>query len=267
MFPAVKFLSPRLINYPSGSWAWYSPSRPHFNLWVGVQGTGRLRVNHQVYTTSPGFAILLHPDDEAEGDKALETRFCNIGLHFNPMLTEGSNLDFSAYRMRPIVMRHFAVVRELANYMTYLIDTPAEAHSDELDTLAGQVLRIFMQEHQFGQQNPVDVLVREQAEKMRNHPEAVWTVEGMAEAVELSTSQFTRRFTEIFNMPPHTFLIQQRLDRAQELLAESRLSINEIAETLGYRDVAFFSRQFKSHVGVPPSAIRKRLRQITGKSY
>jgi len=230
---------------------------------MGVQGAARLRVNDQVYMTSPGFAILLHPDDEVEGDETEETHFCNMGLHFNPMFTEGMDFDLSTYRMQPVVLRHFAAVREIANYMADLMEAEGR-HRVELDDLAGQILRIFMHDHAMGQRNPVDTLIRKQAEQMRHHPEQIWTVEQMAQDAELSTSQFTRRFSEMFKLSPNAYLIRQRLDRAQELLLETRMSINEISEALGYRDVAFFSRQFKSHIGLSPMAMRKRIQQISG---
>ena len=50
-----------------------------------------------------------------------------------------------------------------------------------------------------------------------------------------------------------------RLARARQLLAETGLTISQIAETLGFRDVFFFSRQFTQRTGQTPSAYRAAL--------
>ena len=57
------------------------------------------------------------------------------------------------------------------------------------------------------------------------------------------------RFTE--------YLGELRLRRAQELLKDSELSVNEVASKCGYTDIAYFSRSFKKRLGVSPSKWRK----------
>jgi AraC-like DNA-binding protein len=49
---------------------------------------------------------------------------------------------------------------------------------------------------------------------------------------------------------------QVRLERARELLTGTSLSLNQIAEVLGYADAANFTRAFKRWTGVSPSHYR-----------
>ena len=51
------------------------------------------------------------------------------------------------------------------------------------------------------------------------------------------------------------------MERARLLLAESSLSVGMIAEALGFRDVFFFSRQFRQRTGLTPTAYRKQAGQ------
>jgi transcriptional regulator GlxA family with amidase domain len=53
-------------------------------------------------------------------------------------------------------------------------------------------------------------------------------------------------------MSPNRYVIRARIDRARQHLAETRMSAGEVAMTLGYADLAFFSRQYKQHVGHSP---------------
>jgi len=51
---------------------------------------------------------------------------------------------------------------------------------------------------------------------------------------------------------------------AEALLADDALSIGEIAERLGFRDLSSFSQAFKRWTGVAPSAFRRRIRHASG---
>jgi AraC-like DNA-binding protein len=48
-----------------------------------------------------------------------------------------------------------------------------------------------------------------------------------------------------------------RLERARALLADPTLSVAQVAQRLGYRDAANFSRAFRRQTGMPPSAFRR----------
>jgi AraC-like DNA-binding protein len=80
-----------------------------------------------------------------------------------------------------------------------------------------------------------------------------------AVAAELGMAQSTlrRRFRAAMGVPPHEFVLQQRVGEARRLLGETDLPIKSIAQKLGYRDVYFFSRQFRRLAGVPPALYRK----------
>ncbi|WP_276485565.1 helix-turn-helix domain-containing protein [Paraflavitalea pollutisoli] len=71
-----------------------------------------------------------------------------------------------------------------------------------------------------------------------------------------SLSSFRRDFLAIYNMPPSRWIRLQRLEKSLQLLASTRMSVTDICYTLGFENIAHFSRLFKSHFGIPPSACR-----------
>lgn len=83
-----------------------------------------------------------------------------------------------------------------------------------------------------------------------------WTVEDMARAASLSPSRFNVLFKAHFAQSPLRYLIRARIDRAKNLLRETRMSLAEIADALGYSDIYFFNRQFKKETGIPPGRYR-----------
>jgi AraC-like DNA-binding protein len=72
----------------------------------------------------------------------------------------------------------------------------------------------------------------------------------------LSKWHFARAFKQSIGSPPHFYLIQRRLERAQELLAESDLSLAQIALKSGFSDQSHFSRRFRMFFGVTPRSFR-----------
>lgn len=85
----------------------------------------------------------------------------------------------------------------------------------------------------------------------------------LAHHMELSLDYFTRLFRRTFGVPPRRWLVEQRINDAATLLADSRLHVSQIAHELGYRDVYQFSRQFKVVAGVSPRNYRRRAQAIS----
>ena len=68
----------------------------------------------------------------------------------------------------------------------------------------------------------------------------------------LSKNYFAKIFKEQFNIAPHEFIINKRLEEGKRLLMKGKYSISEIATEIGYEDSAYFSRLFKKKEGVSP---------------
>ncbi|EJM71779.1 AraC family transcriptional regulator [Pseudomonas sp. GM55] len=87
------------------------------------------------------------------------------------------------------------------------------------------------------------------------------SLETLAAAVNLSPFHFARVFRRATGMPPHTWLIQQRIARARGLLQSGCLPL-EVATQLGFADQSHLSRQFKQVYGVGPGAYRSAKRGL-----
>lgn len=87
------------------------------------------------------------------------------------------------------------------------------------------------------------------------------SLEALAAAVKLSPFHFARVFRRATGMPPHTWLMQQRIARARALLQSGCLPL-EVAMQLGFADQSHLSRQFKQVYGVGPGAYRSAKRGL-----
>jgi AraC-like DNA-binding protein len=79
----------------------------------------------------------------------------------------------------------------------------------------------------------------------------------LAGAAGLSLYHFARAFKQSKGTTPHLFLLERRLIKAQQLLAERRLSLSEIALCVGFFDQSHFVRRFRELVGMPPGQFRR----------
>jgi len=79
-------------------------------------------------------------------------------------------------------------------------------------------------------------------------------------ACGLPLGRFVRAFRQATGMPPHRWLRQFRVERAQELLFGSRLSLAQIAYDCGFADQSHFTRVFTTAIGITPGAWRRQRR-------
>lgn len=79
------------------------------------------------------------------------------------------------------------------------------------------------------------------------------TVAKLAEACDISVSGFREKFKNEMNVSPSNYIADLKIQKANEMLKNSSISISTVAYNLGFSDVGYFSRFYKKHTGSPPS--------------
>lgn len=79
----------------------------------------------------------------------------------------------------------------------------------------------------------------------------------LSDAARLSESWFSHCFRQQTGHTPQRWQAQLRLDVAEEMMADQRLSLAEIAHATGFSDQAHLSRTFRMQHGQPPSIWRR----------
>lgn len=74
----------------------------------------------------------------------------------------------------------------------------------------------------------------------------------------LSREYLMKLFKQQFGYGIHEYVQKVRMDKAQQLLDDSSLKIQEISEMLGYKDKNYFSKAFRNYYSVSPSEYRSR---------
>ena len=89
-------------------------------------------------------------------------------------------------------------------------------------------------------------------------PARNWTVASLARELAMSRSAFAARFTELVGEPVMSYVARWRMQVAVAALKDDEgATVGQLADRLGYRSEAAFSRAFKRVIGVSPGAIRR----------
>jgi len=91
-----------------------------------------------------------------------------------------------------------------------------------------------------------------------NFEDEQFSVDKLAEQLNMSISQLNRKLNALIDQPPGHLIRTYRLQRAAELLKQNTGSVAEICYKVGFNDQAYFSRAFKKQFGVSPSEYKTK---------
>lgn len=246
-------------------WSWDTRRQPFadYDLWYVYAGRGTMHLSDTAVELSPGVIFCLRPDSRhfATHDPAHRLGVCY--QHFDFIDARGRRRRPAPRELPPVISRlddsdfHERLLRRAVEGAS-----SSDAHvreSAELHLLAA--MAAMRAQASRPETDPEERRRRERIEsaarRIRENPAEPVTVTEMAEAAGYSDDHFTRLFSRFLGATPKEYAIRARLQRARQLLQHSALTVEQIAFTLGYADVFFFSRQFKQRFGVPPTSLRK----------
>jgi len=102
--------------------------------------------------------------------------------------------------------------------------------------------------------------------RARDHVDARYAdpaldVPALARRAHVSTAHFSRCFKQTFGETPHQYLQTRRIERAQDLLRLTELTVSEVCLAVGYTSLGSFSATFKRTVGLSPTVWREQARE------
>jgi AraC-like DNA-binding protein len=126
-------------------------------------------------------------------------------------------------------------------------------------TQASQIVARLLARLQYSspEDHDMETHIRHACLHILQHAEQTIDTRQLSCKLGISHSAFRKHFKQITGLPPGQYQIQIRLNKARRLLRNSTLSIQEIAEQLGFDSIYYFSRLFKKKTGCSPLAYRK----------
>ena len=94
-------------------------------------------------------------------------------------------------------------------------------------------------------------------------PGATWSIPDLAEEMNMSVRQFQRMMKKIYSITAEQMLTKIRMQRAQELLVSTEMTLEAISYVVGYQSVYSFSKAFKNFSKESPGAFRNQHKEMT----
>jgi AraC-like DNA-binding protein len=101
-----------------------------------------------------------------------------------------------------------------------------------------------------------DVRIAPALRLIHREPERAWRVDELAREVGMSRTSFALRFKSVVGVAPLTYLMNLRMQFAEQGLRESSMSVSELGLSLGYATESAFSNAFKLTMGMAPKRYR-----------
>lgn len=107
---------------------------------------------------------------------------------------------------------------------------------------------------------PGDVLVH--LRRAHDHADRHYTeqldLQSLAEVAGLSKFHSQRLFKATYGLTPAAYLSERRVERAQDLLRATNLTVTEVCHAVGFSRLGSFSSRFREIVGETPSEFQRR---------
>lgn len=107
---------------------------------------------------------------------------------------------------------------------------------------------------------PGDVLVH--LRRARDHADRHYTealdLDTLAGIAGLSKFHFQRLFKATYGRTPAAYVSERRVERAQDLLRATNLTVTEVCHAVGFSSLGSFSSRFRELVGETPSEFQRR---------
>lgn len=237
-------------------------AHPGYEIDLVMHGSGRMLYGErESVELSPGHVLFV----PMRIDHSLEVvdHLCIFGIELAPEVFLAGKGTATQHPVRlthdPQVFHTFELL--LDECAAEYAQTAAPYHANIAGTL-GRLVALYVQralEQQLSlNESPTAQRVLSVKRWIDRHLFAPVTLDELSEQAALSVSRFSALFRRLTGSSPKAYVTSHRLRHAAHLLAETGHSVTEIAQSVGYHDLANFHHAFRDYSGMSPLAYRKK---------
>ena len=232
-------------------WSWKTNGSKDYTLWAVFRGEGTLSLDNTEHSVKSGSCFLIPPKTLTYGTHNPSNRLFVYAVHFSK---DGNPFEIDYRRISNI-----SFFKELFSrvILFYNMNRTALVHS-YLEVLLNEFLSSpdAKKDKQTPENATHQKYLTEICDRINSAPEAKHSLSALAAEYGYSGTYLGKLFHKNIGISFSSYLLNARINYAKLLLLNSKLSVGEIAERLGYYDTAHFINQFKKTVGCTPNAYR-----------
>ena len=182
----------------------------------------------------------------------------HVAQYFNDGIADDGNM--------PVLMEAMtAKTSQLAGKLIDCLDNDVAGHSDPV-SLAASLIKEFLTTvlHKAADKTSRNIdlyyekIKQAEAILLSHLQKSPPLMANIARAVTLSESTLKRYFKLIYGKSIYEYYLSRKMEKAKTLLLQNPISVNEVAELMGYEKVSHFIEIFKKHHGFSPGSIKKK---------
>ena len=259
----------KLLNIASsrygGDWHSVPHTHSHTELFFIVSGKGQFLIQDQVFPVDVNNLVIINPNVLHTEDSlnAQPLEYIVLGLEGIELATsENSNGQFC-------ILDHFEsaeissclrnILREMEQKSTGYEDVCQAFMEILIIRLMRSTSLAVPAEPQSFSGNRQCAMVRRYIDLHFKEP---LTLEQLAEEAHMNKYYLSHAFKREYGVSPINYMISRRIEESKYLLAETDLSLSQIAQLLGFSSLSYFSQVFRRTQSVSPLDFRQRTKSM-----
>ena len=241
---------------------WGPASRPEYHLHIILEGEGYLEMNKETYHLKKGQIFVLPPDTIVHYYADFHHPWYYAWASFNGNKAS-IYLKQAGFTQDTLIRDCIISPEDFATIIHQMLLANSQTAEDELKRM-GYLFHLLA----LLARSNVDVAVPKQTLSASTYVEhAIQYIEynynndilisDIANYLDLNRSYFTEIFKQYTKLTPKDYLLKFRMEKAQDMLSHTSLSIIDISQKVGYKDPFTFSKMFKRFSGLSPTQFRK----------
>jgi len=235
----------------------------YFQMIYFISGAGRISLGDRNYDISPGQLLLVKPNClhsliPFSLLKTLDIKFLVPGRDLRRLLMAADALHDQS---EPMIADLFERIRREGEGRRHLYRELCNIFLSELLVLylrTGKAREEIEQAHPLERKLSGDWIVQQTAQFIQEHLAEDCSLTQIARIIGRSDRHVRQHFKEAMGVSPRRYLMQCRIQKAQELIEYSNYSFKEIADKVGFKTVHHFTRAFHEICNETPGAWRRK---------
>lgn len=239
--------------------AWHWDTGPcgfqDFDLWFVLRGKGRIITERETAEVERGSCLLLFPNTHYIGEHG-EEHLLTMNVHFQ-LSPKGAE----ALGAHPFLYKRIADIGYMRETLSRVIRLYNSAKTESARVFFLAALSEYFEASKPEEKSETggekSAIIEKICDRINLSPEEAHSLAAFAAEYGYSADYLGRVFSRAAGISFSEYLANARVNKAKFLLSSTSLSIEGVAEALGYYDTCYFARQFKRITGTSPGKYRK----------